>query len=1131
MKFKKGVILVVVFGILVLIAAIALIFLSVSNIERYSSSSYINKTRAYFTAVSGVEFAIANILSSAREENFNSYTSSWVYTGEDLNKNNLLDHNEDINKNGVLDIYTLGLESASVGSFNTAHLFKEIEGLKLSYKVAVFDENTKISLNWGCSYDQRHPSNLMLRRILDSLGKRLSIDNLGEKILSLRRGCFKLIEEIQKGIGDFDKLRHFVTVNSYFYNNRLVPFASYNSIKEENIYSLDYFYNWKFLTEQRAPININLALKEVLASVIEGLKTTYIDRNGIPNITDYFPFAQKGVPFFPKPMPLGVIKVSSAISSSTADIIAERITQERTKTPFRNWQDFYKFVGQLVSSKIITPQEEEILKVNFNPNLHLIYFNPDTLIASNIDKNMLVNYSPEFTFETMGYFSIESIGLVYYKDRLIAKSKIVRYVKLYDALYLDTQKDFVGEQDKGYEISNVKGVDTPGKKSLLLYPHNLNGFQLPNEVEGYIALSNIYEEWEKKYKNVTLRASFNEGLSAEYSVDGNAVALPDKKGYPLLLVDGAYSEKGRTLRYAIDKKFFKEKENNSQFLSLYRQISLVVPLLPGLDCDKYVYVYDMYKVLTNPSSNSKDNFYTIDKDKFLQFIKDFWMGSIFANAFPKEIADFLKDKQTDTENPILRGFRLREGGGVVDADSQPELHKKVLEMIKEGLSKSKCIVLGPHSCCFWDIFWGESLKTNRIYQGIPYSYDIHFFVGINQIPQLKKVSDKLYEDMSIMCGLKKANLPAIVNTVIAGNALECEKINSPPVQTPHDNTGVIIFWFKPLWGYSYNTSSHRGNLLLSMTRHSKDIREVVGKYSTSSSCIPLLSGEVYIVDKDGVRTFDNWSSAGIQDFYLAYIPSLPNVFTAKRLKFVIDAGFGYEKEEYNHKAVNAIYNFISGQWYSIAVAWDSAKDDELPFELYINGEKIDKLEPTQEHQQQKWQQAQSPAGPVNDGIRFGEITERFYNANEYAHFNPWGWGMYSADMTIDEIVTLYKAEENYPSLIKEHFSKGRYNNERESRYERFVNLDNIIFHKVVASSFVPYEAIFRINVEVETADNLPFSKSTEKQRVTINKIKVTFTKTQPILTLLTTPIVDDITLFYTKSIEIMKEYEEYGLYK
>ncbi|MHC4607805.1 MAG: hypothetical protein ACYTAF_12900, partial [Planctomycetota bacterium] len=195
---------------------------------------------------------------------------------------------------------------------------------------------------------------------------------------------------------------------------------------------------------------------------------------------------------------------------------------------FRTWKQFNAFVDHLVEREVIketrtddswgevieglsqvgTPslmQESyasqaiaDVLKANFNPNMHLNEINPDRNLWQWVDKTDLMVNSTEFCFTPMGYFLIESLGRVVKpsggydvfaatSNELIAEKKVTAVVKLFDVYRETSQKQFY-EGDLGAQATD----DTNNNLALELGPEPDQGVvPSQNEWDGYVQLSTI----------------------------------------------------------------------------------------------------------------------------------------------------------------------------------------------------------------------------------------------------------------------------------------------------------------------------------------------------------------------------------------------------------------------------------------------------------------------------------------------------------------------------------------------------------------------------------------------------------------------------------------------------------------
>jgi hypothetical protein len=149
--------------------------------------------------------------------------------------------------------------------------------------------------------------------------------------------------------------------------------------------------------------------------------------------------------------------------------------------PFRSWSQFHRFVDALVEGGLVADSRTtlfapaelaiasraagDVLKANFNPNLHLNELNPDRALFLHVDKTDLLVNSAEFCFGPMGRFEIRSAGhVVDDARRTIARAEVRTVIRLFDALRLSTQRDFhagaFGLRRPGFETNTNRGVES-----------------------------------------------------------------------------------------------------------------------------------------------------------------------------------------------------------------------------------------------------------------------------------------------------------------------------------------------------------------------------------------------------------------------------------------------------------------------------------------------------------------------------------------------------------------------------------------------------------------------------------------------------------------------------------------------
>lgn len=284
--------------------------------------------------------------------------------------------------------------------------------------------------------------------------------------------------------------------------------------------------------------------------------------------------------------------------------------------PFRSWAQFNEFCDNLVKGGLIndtrniffdykpqvsqvpgwfggswwdisaivtvpsTPQKRwaslaaaDVLKANFNPNLHLNELNHDRNLTTHVDKTDLLVNSTEFCFTPMGFFEIESIGYVLrprdlgtsggttlaggndaltQDNEIIALKELYTVAKLYDAYYIGTQKQFYkgefGKRKSNPTTNNGRAVETgpepdngpaPGENEwdgYVCLPTNLGHFTDPNFEKPKNSLWTCDQTgkypgctvapWGSSEFGSKIHAHFQFDHSAHYHMAGAADAVP-----------------------------------------------------------------------------------------------------------------------------------------------------------------------------------------------------------------------------------------------------------------------------------------------------------------------------------------------------------------------------------------------------------------------------------------------------------------------------------------------------------------------------------------------------------------------------------------------------------------------------
>ncbi|MBI3857085.1 MAG: hypothetical protein HY293_15470, partial [Planctomycetes bacterium] len=195
--------------------------------------------------------------------------------------------------------------------------------------------------------------------------------------------------------------------------------------------------------------------------------------------------------------------------------------------PFGSWAQFNRFVDALVEKGLLVDRRADcfwdidasgnripgsplqlaaasqaladVLKANFNPNLHLNELNPDRSLFTHVDKTDLLVNSTEFCFTPMGSFEIESEGRVVRPldggdHETLATKKVVALVRLFDAARETSQAQFT----RGECSARRSNPETNNNLALELGPEPDNG-RAPSEAayEGYVQLSSVGSNFSK----------------------------------------------------------------------------------------------------------------------------------------------------------------------------------------------------------------------------------------------------------------------------------------------------------------------------------------------------------------------------------------------------------------------------------------------------------------------------------------------------------------------------------------------------------------------------------------------------------------------------------------------------------
>ena len=240
---------------------------------------------------------------------------------------------------------------------------------------------------------------------------------------------------------DLDKLCRYITVDSW---------GNEKSFKYGESYS-DYNNDAPF--EKRYPININVASKEILRVVFQGITTKNDD---------------------------------ISINESTANDLAECIVKNRQKhencTTFKTWNDvenyLYKYFGD------DKDQAEAIFAVIY-PGMLPHKKSPNRAQYRKFDKSDITEGTTECCLFSPGVFYCEAIGrVIEYKEKyekthhynILSHSKVSVNMKLWEPYIVNSQSDFEWQRHKGDRTlatwSGIEGGYYPDPKD---YPSQKDG--------------------------------------------------------------------------------------------------------------------------------------------------------------------------------------------------------------------------------------------------------------------------------------------------------------------------------------------------------------------------------------------------------------------------------------------------------------------------------------------------------------------------------------------------------------------------------------------------------------------------------------------------------------------------------
>lgn len=440
---RRGAVLIVVLGILVVLALLATTFATLQTTEREIARNYLDGVRARLLAQSGLEDAMARLRSIPGRGFDDPAMQFW---GNNLSETGAPDWRTPLeaarNPSYALEdeavqnptdanvrprLVSVGRARLGVSATMESSTYARHGDL---YRLRVADANSMIHLNDGVENGPEGYVSQNLRRILNNLGDVVGVRSAGDRVLAQRPLTGYRVKgelEVVLGSKDFARLRPFVTTFAWAdpnvanpvpigaealasypvrYNEKIGSFRYGRSFSadgkplatrlllapehadpkgvEHAVMALDELSPCWIEVCRRAPVNVNLAPKEVLTALIVGLRGVFLAERRKHNpagtmysflshgVYDNTPLGRRGdelgflystAPFVG---PGATVAGGGVEASSVADEIVACRTRQRSPGspdldygklwyggPFRSWRQFHAFCDGLAEAGIL----------------------------------------------------------------------------------------------------------------------------------------------------------------------------------------------------------------------------------------------------------------------------------------------------------------------------------------------------------------------------------------------------------------------------------------------------------------------------------------------------------------------------------------------------------------------------------------------------------------------------------------------------------------------------------------------------------------------------------------------------------------------------------------------------------
>ncbi|HEX7901465.1 MAG TPA: hypothetical protein VF950_27145 [Planctomycetota bacterium] len=464
---RRGAVLIVVLGVLAILSLLATSFATLQITERQVSRNYLDTVRAKLLAQSGVQDALERLTASA--ESGRLQDRSMLYWGDNVSETGAPDARTPLDRARNPSFAWEDEKIQDPSDAQTRPMSFRIDGQDLgvsgltsdgAYRLRVADCNSMIHVNDGLEGGPDGLISKNLRRVLNNLGELLSVRAAGDRVLEARPAAgYRLKRELETALGspDYAKLHPFLTPAAWVdrsvalpvpisrevlaaypvkYNEKLGIFRYGRSFRadgrplekspllfapdfaapagtEHAVMALDELNAQVIEIGARAPVNVNLAAREVLTALIADLRGVFLvgrrkqnpggnmytflqhptyDNDPAGRLGDEYGFLYATPPFL---LPGRTTSAEGVDASKVADeIIACRLKGTSPGCPgldyaalwyggpFRSWRQFAAFCDGLADGGLLKDERKIFFDYQTSGAFSSAETGPDILVPS-----------------------------------------------------------------------------------------------------------------------------------------------------------------------------------------------------------------------------------------------------------------------------------------------------------------------------------------------------------------------------------------------------------------------------------------------------------------------------------------------------------------------------------------------------------------------------------------------------------------------------------------------------------------------------------------------------------------------------------------------------------------------------